>query len=175
MACSECGGTGWYVTPPLKCRDGKMRRTRCKCSCGSKEDTCHPYDCNPLCPLCGDTPSCGSGSWRFNGRRHEHRCHGVDAQAGHSEVLCDVHDPDEVIKGLRSALKTKVMELDLAAAEVRAWRAFRKIKTEEGLCESSAAAVLAAFEYAKLLGDVDAARAATDADPVLRAMIGGGE
>ncbi len=32
--CDQCGGTGWYLTPPLECRDGKMRRTRCKCGCG---------------------------------------------------------------------------------------------------------------------------------------------
>lgn len=32
--CDQCGGAGWYLTPPLECRDGKFRQTRCKCSCG---------------------------------------------------------------------------------------------------------------------------------------------
>jgi hypothetical protein len=32
--CSRCGGSGWYVSEPVMCRDGKMRKTRLKCGCG---------------------------------------------------------------------------------------------------------------------------------------------
>lgn len=45
--------------------------------------------CNPACPQCKDTPSCGDGAWTWAGSHWLHRCRGVDPQAGYNRVDCD--------------------------------------------------------------------------------------
>ena len=105
----------------------------------------------------------------------------------HSDAAAQLAAKDAEIEKLKIAVSNatwrsvlaanKVSDLDdttrrlaLAVAEVKAWRAFRKIQTD-GLATTDADAVIAAFAYADTLSGVDDARAATDADPVLRAMV----
>lgn len=42
-----------------------------------------PLSSNPKCAACGDTPSCGDGSWRWSGTDWEHRCKDAHPQTGH--------------------------------------------------------------------------------------------
>ena len=83
-----------------------------------KRTPCHLLDCNPQCIACGDTPSCGDGSWGFMGGFHIHRCRESDPQCGHDVVLCEKHQPEELAEMLRDEVKALRITRDVKNVEV---------------------------------------------------------
>jgi len=49
---------------------------------------CSRFECDPVCPQCKDTSSCGDGAWTWAGNHWLHRCRGVNPQYGYDRVDC---------------------------------------------------------------------------------------
>lgn len=95
-----------------------------------KPAACDPMKCNPTCLRCGDTPSCGDGSWSWMDGVHRHRCRDLHPQCGHDRVPCEKHQPGELIALLRDEVKALRITRDAKNAEVDRLTAERDAQAE---------------------------------------------
>ena len=90
----------------------------------------------------------------------------------HSDAAEQLAAKDAEIERLTRELERRIA---LAVAEVRAWRTCRKIGAEYVKAENDVSLTDIEAQYGNAIAARAAATAATDADPVLAKMIGGGE
>lgn len=103
----------------LKDRDARISALEAQVKALTAERaTCDPMKCNPICLRCGDTPSCGDGSWSWMDGVHRHRCRDLHPQCGHDRVPCENHQPGELIALLRDEVKALVIVRNTKNAEV---------------------------------------------------------
>lgn len=91
---------------------------------------CDMIACNPRCLRCGDTPSCGDGSWGWMDGVHRHRCRDSHPQCGYDRVPCEKHQPEELIALLHAEVAALRITRDVKNAEVDMLTADRDAQAE---------------------------------------------
>lgn len=152
---------------------------------------CDMIACNPRCLRCGDTPSCGDGSWGWMDGVHRHRCRDSHPQCGYDRVPCEKHQPEELIALLHAEVAALRITRDVKNAEVDMLTADRDAQAEAvrvlaAECEMSRVCVepdpIYGWDEPRHLADhymdwreLGKMREQTDANPIAAAAVEGKE
>ena len=181
----------------LKDRDARISalESQVKALENGKPAACDLMKCNPICLRCGDTPSCGDGSWSWMDGVHRHRCRDLHPQCGHDRVPCEHHQPGELIAMLREEVKALRITRDVKIVEVDRLEKERDAQAEAvrvlGMCVEARRREKVArdgfhaqdatkqththHEWTKAIEDRFTSDGLVDANPIARAAVEGGE